>query len=244
MAVVREIASLGRSARMDAKIKVRQPLAVVEVVLADASHRQWLEGHLPLIADELNVKRIEFATNADQYVTYEVKANFKSIGPKFGKLAPQIQKTLATADAAGLRRTLDEAGKVSLDVAGQAVELTPDDVQVALRAKPGLVAAQGRTTVVVLSIDLTDELKAEGLARDVVHLIQTALKTENLDYQARIRLRINAAGALAEAIKANADYIRGETLATELKLDTNLTDAPHKGEVEGMTVGFTVEIVG
>ncbi|MGQ9651822.1 MAG: isoleucine--tRNA ligase, partial [Phycisphaerae bacterium] len=69
MAVVREIASLGRSARMDAKIKVRQPLAVVEVVLADPSHRQWLEGHLPLIADELNVKRIEFATNADQYVT-------------------------------------------------------------------------------------------------------------------------------------------------------------------------------
>ncbi len=244
MAVVREIASLGRSARMDAKIKVRQPLAVVEVVLADASHRQWLEGHLPLIADELNVKRIEFATNADQYVTYEVKANFKSIGPKFGKLAPQIQKTLATADAAGLRRTLDEAGKVSLDVAGQAVELTPDDVQVALKAKPGWAAAQGRTTVVVLSIELTEDLKAEGLARDVVHLIQTARKAENLDYQARIRLRINAGGPLAEAIKANADYIRGETLATELKLDAGLADAPHTGEVEGMTVGFTVEVVG
>lgn len=244
MAVVREIASLGRSARMDAKIKVRQPLAVVEVVLADPSHRQWLEGHLPLIADELNVKRIEFATNADQYVTYEVKPNFKSIGPKFGKLAPQIQKALATADAAALRRKLDETGKVSLDVAGQTVELTPDDVQVALKAKSGWVAAQGRTAVVVLSTELTEELKAEGLARDVVHLIQTARKAENLDYQARIRLRINATGPLAEAIKAHDEYIRHETLAVDLRLDPSLVTAKHTGEIEGMAVELEIETAG
>ncbi len=243
MAVVREIASLGRAARMDAKVKVRQPLAVVEVVLADPSHRQWLQGHLPLLADELNVKRVEFAADADQYVSYEIKPNFKSIGPKFGKLAPQIQKTLATADAAALRRKLDETGKVAVEVAGQTVELTPDDVQVVLKAKPGWTAAQGRTTVVVLSTELTDALKAEGLARDVVHLIQTARKTENLDYQARIRLRINAAGTLAEAIKANADYICHETLATELKLDAGLSGDPHTGEIEGMACQFSIQVV-
>ena len=92
MAIVREIASLGRAARMDAKIKVRQPLAVVEIVLADPSHRQWLTGHLPLIADELNVKRVEFAADADQYVSYEVKPNFKSIGPEVRQAGPADQE--------------------------------------------------------------------------------------------------------------------------------------------------------
>jgi len=241
MAVVREIASLGRSARMDAKVKVRQPLAVVEVVLADPRHRDWLEGHLPLIADELNVKRIEFAADADQYVTYEVKPNFKSIGPKFGRLAPQIQKTLVTADAAALRRKLDETGRIDLEVAGQAVELTPEDVQIALKAKPGWAAAQGRTGVVVLSTELSDELKAEGLARDLVHLIQTARKAQDLEYQARIRLRINAAGPLAEAVEAFREYICHETLAVDLKLDPSLVNARHTGEVEGMPVGLVIE---
>jgi isoleucyl-tRNA synthetase len=244
MAIVREIASLGRAARMDAKLKVRQPLSVVEIVLADASHEQWLTGHLPLIADELNVKRIEFVTQADKYVTYEVKPNFKALGPKFGKLAPQIKNELAKADAASLRRQLDEQGKTVLAVGGQNVELTPEDVQVTLKPREGWAAAQGRQVVVVLSTEITPELRAEGLARDFVHLVQTARKDEKLDYQARICVRVNATGDVAVAIQANLDYIKGETLATELILDPSLTGARHSGEIEDSTVQFSVEVVG
>ncbi len=242
MAIVREIASLGRSARMDAKIKVRQPLPVVELVLADPAHRQWLSSHLPLIADELNVKQIDFAADADKYVTYEIRPNFKTLGPKFGKLAPQIKPALAKADAAALRRQLDREGKVTITVAGQMIELAAEDVQITLQAKPGWAAAQGPQVVVVLSTEISEELKAEGLARDVVNLIQNARKSEQLDYEARIRLRINTGGPVAEAIKAFQDYICHETLAVELHIDPTLTEAGHTGEIEGHGCSLNIEV--
>jgi isoleucyl-tRNA synthetase len=228
---------------MDAKMKVRQPLPVVEVVLADESHKAFLSTHLSLISEELNVKSVEFASDADKYVTYEIKPNFKSLGPKFGKLAPQIKKALAGADAATMRRELDEQGKTSLEVGGETVELTADDAQVTLKAKEGWSAAQGPQVVVVLSTELTDELKREGLARDLVHFIQTARKTEQLDYQARIRLSLNVSGALAEAVEAHKDYISGETLTADLSVDASLADAKHSGEIEGMPVQMALEVV-
>jgi len=243
MSIVREIASLGRSARMDARIKVRQPLDVVEVVLADPSHKDWLTAHLPLISDELNVKRIEFVEEAERYVTYEIKPNFKVLGPKFGKLAPQIKKALTAVNAAELRQQLEQKNKADLAVNGEIVELTPEDVQVTLSAKPGWTAAQGPQVVVVLSTELSDELKAEGLARELVHLIQNARKEEQLDYQARIKLRVNASGAVADAIESFNDYICHETLAKELAVDTAITDAKHVGEIEGVPVQFVLEVV-
>lgn len=243
MAIVREIASLGRSARMDAKIKVRQPLEVVELVLAEPSHKAWLEGHFPLIAEELNVKRIEFVEQADQYVAYEIKPNFKSLGPRFGKLAPKIKQALGKVDAAVLRQELESAGKATVEVDGQSCELTPDDVQVSLNAKEGWTAAQGGHVVVVLSTEISDELKSEGLARDVVHLIQNARKAEKLDYQDRIKLRIKADGAVAHAIRTHESYIRGETLATELVLDPSIAETGHGGDVEGEPVRIALEVV-
>jgi isoleucyl-tRNA synthetase len=243
MALVREIASLGRSARMDAKIKVRQPLPVVEIVLADPSHQSWLDEDLPLIADELNVKRIDFASEADRYVSYEVKPNFKTIGPKFGKLAPRIKEALAAADGGALRRHLDQSGKAAITVDGQSVELAGEDVQVTLKAKPGWAAAQGPQVVVVLSTEVTDDLKAEGIARDVVHLIQTARKDDQLDYQDRIKVRMDTEGAVAAAVLAHADYIKGEVLAVELAIDKSVLDPPHGGEIDGTAVRFAIEVV-
>jgi isoleucyl-tRNA synthetase len=222
-------------------LKVRQPLPVVELVLADRSHQAWLETHVPLIADELNVKRVEFAADADRYVTYEIKPNFKSLGPKFGPLAPKIKAALAKADAADLRRQLEADAKAVLTVDGQTVELTPDDVQVGLSAKAGWTAAQGRQVVVVLSTELTDELRAEGVARDFVHLVQTARKDERLDYQDRIRVRVQADGPVAEAIGRFEEYIRSETLAVELTIDG--AGGRHTGEIEGHPVSLGIEVV-
>ncbi|HSW47190.1 MAG TPA: isoleucine--tRNA ligase, partial [Phycisphaerae bacterium] len=243
MGLVREITSLGRSARMDARLKVRQPLPVVELVLADPSHQSWLDEDLPLIVDELNVKRIEFVADADRYVSYEIKPNFKVIGPKYGKLAPKIKQVLASADAAALRRQLDRSGKAAVTVDGQQVEFTGEDVQVTLKAKPGWAAAQGTQVVVVLSTEISDELKAEGIARDVVHLIQTARKDDRLDYQDRIKVRVDADGAVAAAILAYADYIKGETLAVELTVDKSILDPPHAGEIDEIPVRFAIEVV-
>ena len=108
MSLVREIASLGRSARMGAKLKVRQPLAKVEVILADRSEQGWLADHAELLREELNVKQVEFTEQADQYITYTVLPDLKRLGPRLGKRLPALKAALAKADAgrtAGPART-------------------------------------------------------------------------------------------------------------------------------------------
>ena len=123
MALVREVVSLGRSARMGAKLKVRQPLAQVEVVLADQTHRPWLESHSALIREELNVKAVEFTEKADQYISYTILPDLKRLGPKLGKQVPVVRKHLAGADGAALLAELEANGKVALRLEDGAVEL-------------------------------------------------------------------------------------------------------------------------
>ena len=111
MNLVREIASLGRNARNAANLKVRQPLAKVEVVLADTAHQPWLEEHAELIAEELNVKAVEFTTHGEQYISYSVVPNFKRLGPRLGKNMPAVKKLLGEIDAGKLLAELKSAAR-------------------------------------------------------------------------------------------------------------------------------------
>ena len=226
MELAREISSLGRSARMNAKLKVRQPLAKVEVILADEAHLAWLEDHAELIRTELNVKEVEFTRDAEKYISYQVQPNFKRLGPRVGKLMPAVKKLLETADGGTLLQELKHAGHLTLVIDQQTIMLDQDDVQIRLQAKEGWAAAQGTGCVVVLSTELTDQLICEGLARDIVRLIQDQRKRENCDYTDRIRVRISCdAPELARAVDENRDYIESETLATEL----HVVSAPLEG---------------
>lgn len=218
MRLLREIASLGRSARMESKLKVRQPLARVEVILADDAHQAWLEQHDALLREELNVKQIDYTKDADQYIDYQVQPNFKRLGPRVGRLMPKVKQALAEADGAELLRQLDASGGVTLQVDGESIVLDDQDIQVRLQAKEHWAAAQGADCVVVLSTDLTPELIREGLARDVVRLIQERRKELNCDFTDRIRLGVvtDAESELAGAVADFADYICQETLAVEL----------------------------
>jgi isoleucyl-tRNA synthetase len=189
----------------------------VELVLGDRGQEKWIAAHADLITDELNVKRLEFAHQPEKYVDYEIKPNFRAIGPKFGRLAPGIKKALASADAARLRAELDERQSTSIHVDGQAVDLTPDDVQVHVAAKPGWTAAQGRGAVVILSTDVTDELKLEGIARELIHHIQQIRKDLSLDYTDRIRVHAAAEGDVAAVCERFGESIRHETLAEALE---------------------------
>jgi isoleucyl-tRNA synthetase len=220
MEVVREISSLGRSARTTTRLKVRQPLAKVEVILADRSQQSWLEEHAPLIREELNVKQVEFAPKADQYITYTVLPDLKRLGPRLGKRLPALKSALAKADAAALLNELETSKHVTFQLDGEQVALDAEDLQVRLQAKPGWAAAQGKSAVVVLSTELTDALISEGLARELVHVVQTQRKEMNLDYTARIRIGLATdSPELQTAVKNFADYIQGETLSTQLQLD-------------------------
>jgi isoleucyl-tRNA synthetase len=217
MDLVREISSLGRAARMDAKLKVRQPLAKVEVVLADRAHQAWLEEHEALIRDELNVKQVHYTTEAEQYITYQVQPDFKRLGPRVGKLMPAVKQALQAADGGALLADLEAQGKVALEVSGESIELTGDDIQVRLQAKEGWAAAQGRACVVVLSTELTPELIREGYARDVSRLVNDQRKELGCEFTDRIVVGIVTDDEdLRAAINENREFIMTETLAVEI----------------------------
>jgi isoleucyl-tRNA synthetase len=217
MALAREVVSLGRSARMGAKLKVRQPLSLVEVVLVDDAHQPWLEEHASLICDELNVKRVEFTMKAEQYITYTVLPDLKRLGPRLGKRLPTVKKILSEADGGRLLSQLETEGHITLMLSDGPITLDGDDIQVRLQAKPGWAAAQGHAVVVVLSTELTPELIREGFARELVRTIQDRRKEMGCEFTDRIAIGVMTESAdLKAAIDQFADYIRGETLAVEL----------------------------
>lgn len=222
MQVLQEIASLGRSARMDAKLKVRQPLARVEVSLASDQHMAWLTEHDSIVKEELNVKEIAYNAGNSPFIEYKVVPNFKKLGPKVGKLIPLVKQTLATADGAKLMTEMQSTGHITLklvtaDGVTESVELDSEELEVRLQAKSGWTAAQGKHSVVVLSTELTPELLREGYARDLVRLVQDARKQNDLERTARIRIYLVMDGAeLKQAISENLSYLLGETLAIEI----------------------------
>jgi isoleucyl-tRNA synthetase len=221
MNLVREIASLGLAARMGAKLKVRQPMQKVEVILADRAQEKWLEGHVELLKKELNVKQVEFTQQADHYITYTVLPDLKRLGPRLGKKLPLVKNALSKADAAKLLAEMETAGKVSLKLDdGSSEFLDRDDLQVRLQAKPGWAAAQGRDCVVVLSTEISPELVTEGTARELVHAIQSRRKDTGCEYTDRIEVGIVTESAeIRRAVEQFAEYIKGETLASALKLE-------------------------
>lgn len=252
MAVVREISSLGRSVRMSAKLKVRQPLAKVEVILVDDQHREWLESHNALIRDELNVKQVEYTQEADEYIEYQLVPNFKRLGPRVGKLMPQVKKAIHQANAREILTEMEKRGRVEIELpGGDQVELAPDDLGSRLLAKEGWAADHGKSCVVVLSTDLTEELVREGLARDVVRMIQERRKELECNYTDRIDVEVcfeTESSQLEMAIRENADYIRRETLARRLsppdqEVNINRQVASVEHEVSDHKVNIFVKVV-
>jgi len=240
MDLVRQIVSLGRAARTSAKLKVRQPLALVEIVLANPERAGWLEAHSDLIADELNIKQVEFTSEADHYVTYQVKPEFKAIGPKFGKLAPKVAAALAKVDAAEARQALTTTGELWLDVEGQRVHLTPHDAHVRLEARPGWSAAQGRAGVVVVKTELTPELREEGLTRELIHHVQGLRKEQDLAYEARITLFLSGPEDFLGVVQRFGDVVRSECLAEQIEFSDPPVGEPCEKTIDGHSVRLAI----
>jgi isoleucyl-tRNA synthetase len=221
MAIVRDVSSLGRAARAAEKLKVRQPLSKVEVILAeghggDAADAAWLEAHADLVCDELNVKQFEICREPDRYITRAVLPDLKKLGPRLGKDLPKARDAITKADAAALLAALHRDGRATIPLAGggEAV-IEKDDVMIRTTAKEGWAAAEGARAVVVVASQLTPELVAEGLVREVVHAVQSQRKTLDLEFTDRIELAFEtAAPELASAIEQHLDYVASETLAT------------------------------
>ncbi|NBW96407.1 MAG: isoleucine--tRNA ligase [Planctomycetia bacterium] len=217
MALVRDVASLGRAARAAEKLKVRQPLSKVEVILAAASptDEAWLAAHADLVCDELNVKQFEICREPDRYITRSVLPDLKKLGPRLGKDLPKARDALAKADAAALLAALAADGRATIPLTGGgAAVIEKEDVIVRTTAREGWAAAESPHAVVVVASQLTPELVAEGLVREVVHAIQSQRKTLDLDFTDRITLGFETPSAeLRGALERHLAYVTGETLA-------------------------------
>ncbi len=226
MGLLREIASLGRSARAEAKLKVRQPLQGVTVALNDAKHQSWLAGQEELLKQELNVKGITYTSDAADFVSYQVVPNFKSLGPRVGKLMPQVKKALTSADGATFLKSLTETGKIVLEFGQTQVELTSDDIEVRLNAKAGWAAAEGAGCVVVLATELTPELIREGMARDLIRLVNDYRKQRDLQLSDKIQLLLCSEDSdLKQAIEEHQEYVKSESQAVKLSFENEIGDS-------------------
>jgi isoleucyl-tRNA synthetase len=215
MRLMRLVSSLGRNARNAASLKVRQPLAKVEVILADTRHQAWLEEHADVITEELNVKQLQFCDDPSLYVEHDVVPNFKLLGPKLGKLLPRVKQWLAQQTGADLLANIRDNGQIDLVLDGQAIALSPEEVEVRIRPRPGWSSANDQGCVVVLSTELTPELIDEGVANDIIRLIQDRRKEIGCEYTDRIEIGVTTESVdIRRAIDRFRDHIMKETLTT------------------------------
>ncbi len=214
MDLARQIASLGLGARGSANIKVRQPLARALVHVGQAAS---LSPELTaIVVDELNVKELEFVAKAGELVTYKILPNLKLLGPKLGKNLPAVRQAIEAADMAELAAKVGAGENVVLTVDGQPVELTPEELLVQTQPVEGLAVTADKVITVGIDVVITDELAAEGLARELVRRIQNMRKDAGFDIADKIAIYYQAEGAVHRVFKAWADYIKAETLAVEI----------------------------
>jgi isoleucyl-tRNA synthetase len=212
------LVSLGSAARNTVKIKVRQPLAELRVQPADERDRRAVDRFPDQMCEELNLKRVSLHdSQGEPLVQVEVKPNPKTLGPKFGPRLKEVQEAIAKADAAKLAQSVQAGQPIELSTSNGPIILETSDLFVQNKAKAGWTAVVDRGTVVALDTTISDALKKEGQAREVIRFVQNLRKDAGLEMEDRIALFLNSPGPeLSAAMQAHRDYILAETLTTRL----------------------------
>src|SRR5271166_4553931 len=206
MALARETVRLGLGARGQAKIKVRQPLGEA-VVVADGRERQGIERLADVVRDELNVRRVRFVAGADELSSYEVKANYRTLGPLFGKDMPLAAEAVAALDPSHVAAALRDGAEIGVSVAGREHSLSAENLILTMRAPEGYSVEREGAHAVALDLTIDEGLLREGRAREIVHAVQNARKVAGLQVEDRIVLALDGAPELLEAAAAHRDYL-------------------------------------
>jgi isoleucyl-tRNA synthetase len=215
MAVARAAVAVGRGARAEAKLKVRQPLAEA-VVACPPSVAHEVEGLVDLVAEELNVRAVRFVTDPGELVEVTLKPNYRRLGPRFGARMPEVAAAVAALPAAESARALDAGGPVAIDLGDGPEPLEPEDLLREARPTAGYAVGQDAALAVGLATEITPELRREALAREVVHAVQGARRAAGLRVEERIHLHLDGSGVLRESIEEHRGAIAAETLAERL----------------------------
>ena len=236
MDTVLEIVVNGRAARNSANIKNRQPIGVMYVKSGDVLPEMYVN----IIADELNVKKVEFTTSTDGLTGYSMKPQLRTLGPKYGKLLPKIKEYLANADGSEIVPKLRNGEKFIFDIDGTEVELTESDVLVETVEKSGFVTESDARLAVVLDTNLTPELIEEGFVREIVSKVQTMRKEAGFEVVDRIRLGCKGNDKIAEILTRNEDSIKKDVLANEF-VNGTLSGYEKQWSINGEDVTLSVE---
>ncbi len=211
---VRTLVSLGRAAREDAGIRVRQPLPGIRATLP--GERRLSDAMDEILRDELNVREVVFLAADADIIRLSAKPDFGRLGPRFGDRTPIVARLIDKLDGAMLQELRDGTSVVA-DLDGAKVEIMPEDVRIIEEAKGDLTVKAGGGYVVGLDTSLTEELLAEGLAREVVNRVQRLRREAGLEVSDRIRLAVAGSESLEEVVRSHRDRIGGETLALEIE---------------------------
>ncbi len=223
MDLAQKASSMILALRRKEKLKVRQPLARIIVPVLNSRFHEQFEAIKNIVLTEVNVKEVEFITDASGIIKKKIKPNFKTLGPKFGKLMKQIADSVNKFGQAEISE-LERMKELEIQVGSENVTITLEDVEIQTEDIPGwTVASEGQLTV-ALDINVTDELKEEGFAREFINKIQNIRKDSNFEVTDRINITIAKGEEFNKAILNYKDYICAQTLANQLELVDNLND--------------------
>ncbi|MDQ3943971.1 MAG: isoleucine--tRNA ligase [Actinomycetota bacterium] len=247
MALARRLVALGRAARGDARLRVRQPLRRAFILIPGGEAIS--DEVASQVAEELNVKTLEVVTSLEGLIRYSVVPNFRALGPRLGPRLPAVKAALADADGTEVRRSLEEAGHFVVDVDGEAVELGPGDVEVRATEHEELALAKDGPYAVALDLALDDDLRLEGLARELARALNDHRKAIGLAIADRIKVVLSATGPVAQAAERHGRWIAGEVLAVDWEVRPGVRGVPGKADglagaildVDGSPVEVAVE---
>jgi isoleucyl-tRNA synthetase len=237
MAVARETVRLGLAARGQAKLKVRQPLPAA-VIVASPAERQAIQRMADVVREELNVRELRFVSAADELVEVEVKPNYRSLGPRFGKQMPLVAAAVAALDAAAVSAALRNERTVAIDVGGTEHPLAAEDLVISMRPLEGYQLEREGSHAVALETAIDDVLRVEGWAREIVHTVQAVRRDAGLDVSDRIVLTLDGDSGLLEAARTHQEYIAGETLALDVRYEPD--GARTAATIDGRPLGVGV----
>ena len=209
------ISSLVLSLRKKEMIKVRQPLQKVMIPVLDENQKAEIEAVSELIKAEVNVKEIQLLDDASGVLVKQIKPNFKALGPRFGKDIGLISKGIQGFSADQINE-LDKEGSLKIVIAGKDVTLSLEDVEITSQDIEGWLVANSNGITVALDITISEELKQEGIARELVNRIQNIRKDSGFEVTDKIKVQLKRDGLLEQAILKNEDYIKSETLTSDL----------------------------
>ena len=237
MSLAQRVSSMVLALRRKVSIKVRQPLMKILIPVLDPAMAAHISAVKGLILSEVNVKQLELIEDTTGIITKRIKPNFKTLGPRYGKYMKQIAAMTAEFSQERIAQ-IEAAPETVLDLGAERITVTPADFEITSEDMPGwLVSTEGKLTV-ALDITLTDELRAEGAARELINRIQNIRKESGFEVTDKIRVEIEAKPAVEQALAGFSDYIAAQTLAVEVKaatapagavvVDSDLDDEPLK----------------